>query len=302
MKRNLLAIFVSIIVMAIVVCLPANARGDNATQKTFLVRWKAVEGIIRYTVQIRNPEGSLVLDSSVETNQIKFTLSPGTYQIRVGAINKFEKMSFWTDWKNIDIKIAGREDFFKNEFPAKTGLAIRVGLSYHMILPPWSRKYNDTDFTLQRLAYVGSLGFHFGNSKYLNLNNFVRFMGVEIEGSYCDFDDHFNPTFQSSLKNITGGPNLFLKTQLESVVNFYLRVGGGVNYSRQNYAKINLYGSPYQPGSIQSIDPYVKAGVSMELNFFYALSLSFGVDYFVTFYQDQYFQQIHFSAMIGARI
>ena len=279
---------------------------EEKKDKPLRIRWESVEGIIRFTVQIKDSAGAIVLDKTVDTNYVDFVLPPGKYQIRIGAINKFEKLSFWTDWDNIEIRKSIKSRFFSNDFAAKVGLKINVGIGYSMLLPNWNMKYKDSGFNFKYMPVFGTIGFHFGNSKYIDAKSVVKYMGVELDGSYSRYDDKHDYKFKSSLMQATGGLNLFFKTQLKIPLNFYVRFGGGAAYSYQKFTKYNISTFPllvpYQFGNVKSLDPYAKVGVSMEINFLFATSLNIGVDFIDVFYRDQMFMDLRYYAMIGVRI
>src|SRR4030043_921100 len=199
----------------------AHAHAEEKKEKPLRIKWESVEGIIQFNVQMKDAGGGIVLDRTVNTNYIDFVLPPGKYQIRIGAINKFEKTSFWTDWDEIEIRKSEKSKIFSNAYAANVGLTIRGGLAYSMILPNLNKKYNDSLLKFQYMAYVGSVGFNFGNSKYINANNVIKYMGIELDGSFCTFDDRYNPTFKSSLSQMTVGINLFFRTQLSIPLQFY---------------------------------------------------------------------------------
>jgi len=279
-----------------------HAYAQEKKEKPVRIKWESIEGIIKYRVLIRDSEETIRVDRTVETPYIDFILPPGKYMIRIGAINKFDKISFWTDWENVELRKSIKSGFFTNDYAAKVGLKISGGAMYNMAFPPWSRLYLNSGFDFPNLNYIGLIGFHFGNSQYIKPENFLRFMGIELEGSYSRFEGRKNTQFESKLLNSTAGPNVFIKTNLNIPLNFYLRAGGGVSYSIQDYTRRTFQGYPLIRGSIQTLDPYAKVGVSIELNFFYALSLDIGADYLIIFYQGKFFQGLRFLAMIGVRI
>jgi hypothetical protein len=278
----------------------AVAQEDN--DKQFVIRWESIEGIIRYTVQVRDSAGTMIVEKTVETNSIELRLAPGRYSIRIAAINKFEKLSFWTDWKDITIAERSAGKFFSTAYPARTGFAIRGGISYNMFLPPWSGRYKNSTFSMTHLNYNGIFSFQFGNSKFIDAKNFIRFMGIELEMSYARYSGQKTPTFTSRLTHISGGANISLSTRMDSVINFSVRVGGGATQSAQYFTKKDIRGFPYNKGSILSLDPYAKAGVSLDLAFLYAMTATIGTDYIVTFYKDHIMQQLRYYVMVGIRI
>ncbi len=300
--------FITISLVVLSLFSPAHAREKK--EKTLRIKWESIAGIIKYIVNIKDAGEKVVLDRTVENNYIDFILPPGKYQIRIGAINKFEKISFWTDWEEIEIRKSVRTKFFANKFPAEAGLKISGGACYNMLLPYWNSLYKDSVFNLKYLGYMGSVGFHFGDMTSLKRKGFVRFMGIELEAKYCIYAGKNiykdNSRFVSQLDIISGGPNIFFKTRLEFPINFYLRIGGGATYTIQKYSKLTYYFGPQQflpdNGKIASLDPYAKVGVSIEFNFLYALSLNVGTDYHIQFYKNKLFHSLHYYAMLGIRI
>ena len=279
-----------------------NGYAQEKKERPVRIKWESIEGIIKYRVLIRDSSETVRIDRTVETPYIDFTLPPGKYMIRVGAINKFEKISFWTEWENVELRKSVKSRFFTNDYVAQVGLKLSAGMFYTMILPPWSSLYKNSGLNVPYFNYTGTIGFHFGNSKYFKPENFLRFMGVELEGSYCRFEGRKNFQFDSRLMNIIAGPNIFIKTNLNIPLNFYVRFGGGASYSIQKYTRRTFRGLPIISGSIQTLDPYAKAGVSIELNFLYAMSLDVGADYLFIFYDGQIFQGLRFMAKIGFRM
>ncbi|MBP7735892.1 MAG: hypothetical protein KA369_07960 [Spirochaetes bacterium] len=299
-KFNFLLFMITSVAVAAAALSPALAKEKK--EKTIRIKWESVQGIIRYMVQIKDADDAVVLDKTVPTSYVDFMLPPGKYQIRIGAVNKFEKVSFWTDWDGIEIRKTERTKFFSNTYPGKAGIKINGGVCYNMLLPSWNSMYKNSTFTLQYLGYMGTLGFHFGDSKAVKSKNFARFMGIELDGKYCIYAGNNSVQFKSKLMTITGGINLFMKTRLKAPISFYFRLGGGVSYSVQKYTRSNAIGIPLINGKVESLDPYAKAGVSIELNFLYAMSLNIGTDYYLVFYNNKIFQTLHYYAMIGFRI
>jgi len=81
---------------------PAKNEKDSILSKIFW--WDVVTNATKYELQIVSPSfdsiATLVLDSTVTTNQFKYTLTPGKYQWRVRAENNDSK-SPWTTYSLI---------------------------------------------------------------------------------------------------------------------------------------------------------------------------------------------------------
>jgi len=93
---------------------PSSAANPSGDQRLRIV-WDEVEGAVGYEIQIKNSTDSFVLKKVVDSNFIDFSLSPGGYKIRIGAMNKFRKIGSWSDWENIEIKKTITSKLFKKE-------------------------------------------------------------------------------------------------------------------------------------------------------------------------------------------
>ncbi len=304
MKRKMatIGIFSAVITSLFTLVLLSPVRAEEKKEKPIRIKWESVEGIIKYMVQMKDAADTVVLDKTVGNNYIDFVLPPGSYRIRIGAVNKFDKVSFWTDWETIEIRKTVKQKFFANKFPAQVGLKINFGVAYNMVLPDWNNMYKDSTFDLKYLGYMMSIGYHFGDSKYVKTKNFLRFMGIEMDAQLCHYAGKDSIQFRSTLTNMIGGIGLFIKSRLDVPINFYFRLGGGVSYTLQEYTRSNLLGQQLFSNKVETLDPYLKAGVSIELNFLYALSLNVGTDYNLVFYSNRFFHALHYYAMIGFRI
>ncbi len=288
------------LVLASGLCAGAYAAEDA---KPLSITWEKIQGHNKYKVQITDASGTIVLDKTVPTNQIEFILPVGTYKIRIGAISVFDKISFWSDWDTFEIRQPEKWNFFTNDYAEGVGLKISAGMAYDMILPKWDRLYYDT------FGYRCIIGLHLGNSKYIKPSSFLRFTGIELEGGYRIYSDKYrkNLLFHSSIKNMTGGINFFIKTNLNIPLNFFVVVGGGLSdtelkYKRYNISLFTRMPVPIQSGTRKTLDPYAKAAAGIEFNFLYTMSLDIGAEYFTVFYRDKLFSGLRYYAMIGARI
>jgi hypothetical protein len=299
LKTANLTAFLLLVILSV---LSVSARASEEV-KPLSITWEKIEGHDKYKVQITDSGGSIVLDKTVATNHIEFILPVGVYKIRIGAISVFDKISFWSDWDMFEIRQPEKWEFFTNDYVEGVGLKISAGMSYDKILPKWNRFYYDT------FGYRCIIGLHFGNSKYIKPTGFMRFAGIELEVGYRRYNDRDrkNPLFHTDIKNLTGGVNFFVKTNLKIPLNFYIVVGGGISdtelkYKRYNPSLFSKAPIPIQRGTRKTLDPYGKAGAGIEFNLLYALSLDIGADYFTIFYRDKFFSGLRYHALIGVRI
>jgi hypothetical protein len=270
---------------------------EGKSPKFLPIEWEKKEGVEKYQVQIEAGAGNVVLDRVVKENRIQFILPPGKYRIRIGAINTFDKIDFWGDWQNFEIRQKkGKSGFFKTSFP-KAGLLISGGMSYSMFLGPWRSLYKDG-----YQSYMGNISYHFGSIKLGEKVKFLQYTGFELEVNYALFQGKNDNIFNSSLKLIIGGVNIFFKTNFKFPINLYAKLGGGITYSQQEYERLLSLTLPYYSGSLESMDPYMKVGGAIELNFLYVMSLQLGIDNYFIFYQDEMNMSMRFYALIGFRI
>lgn len=294
MKLQCALIFTAAILLSIP-AFPANAEEQDKKEKRLKIKWEEVDDIKKYEVQIVDINEKMVLKQTVAGNSIEFILPVGKYRLRIGAINKFDKIETWSDWNEIEIRKSAKSNFFASKFPAEVGFMISGGINYYMLMPTWNNLYRDS-FP----GFMAVLGFHFGNSKYIAAGGFLKLLGVELEFAYNRFNGKPKLLFNSNLMTINGGLNVFIKSNWDFPLHLYFRVGAGASYSQQKYRRFK-YQVP-DSGTLLSLDPYAKVGAGFEINFLYALSLSIGADYYCTFYQDSIFMSLRYYAMLGVRI
>lgn len=76
------------------------------TGPVLYIEWTANKSAQGYLVQIKNPQGKVVLEKNAKTNRLDFQLPPGQYAQRVGILNKFRKVARWGAWKPFLIRVA----------------------------------------------------------------------------------------------------------------------------------------------------------------------------------------------------
>lgn len=67
------------------------------------VEWSAAPGAVRYQLEIRDAAQKVVLQKEVPENRFRAELPPGTYEKRVGLVNKFSRTYLWSDWSPLQI-------------------------------------------------------------------------------------------------------------------------------------------------------------------------------------------------------
>lgn len=82
----------------------ASLADDRKQSSKNYLRWEPVEGAVSYAVNIKNSDGEIILDIKVKAAEYYFSLEPGKYQVRIGAVNRFERVVSWSDWSSLVIR------------------------------------------------------------------------------------------------------------------------------------------------------------------------------------------------------
>lgn len=96
--------------------LPLHER--KASEKIHL-KWTEVENALGYFVQIKDGSDKIIFEKRVDSNSIELKFSPGKYFHRVGVINKFYKVSSFTEWSTLNV-VQGKQPNVKELVQGKT--------------------------------------------------------------------------------------------------------------------------------------------------------------------------------------
>lgn len=99
MKNRILQLATVIILLA--AAFPVAA----AETRQVRVEWEGVKGARGYIVEIRNREGRELFRRNVRTSYTAADLAPGTYRIRITALNVFMKPGSSSGWSTLTVKI-----------------------------------------------------------------------------------------------------------------------------------------------------------------------------------------------------
>ncbi len=273
-------ILIFLLLFASALTLVQGAYAENGTEiNKMRIPWEMIEGSIRYEVVIKDSSGAEVLNTSVTTTFIEFSLPQGKYRIRITPINKFNKAGTPSDWETFEVA----------ELPpslkirSKTVFKLSAGVPYSMPGSPWNSKLNN--------SYQGvtlNLGIY-------NTLGFFRFAGFEIEGRAVQFPGKENT---SSLSNFSIGGNIFFTSGFDFPLNVILRGGGGITASRLLYTS-NING---KESLLWSSFPYIKAGASLEWYIYRNLFLEGGADYSITRFKGEPLKTTSFFLRAGCRL
>lgn len=93
-----------IVQLAAVIILLAAAFTAAAETRQVRVEWGAVKGARGYIVEIRNQEGRELFKGNVKNSYTAVELAPGTYRIRITALNVFMKPGSSSGWSTLTVK------------------------------------------------------------------------------------------------------------------------------------------------------------------------------------------------------
>ena len=206
---------------------------DKRDVKKLRINWERDENAAGYKVQIRDTLDKLVLNREVESNYIDFTLSPGKYRIRVGVVNKFNKIDIWSDWRYFEI---ARRAIAKPASGAyNIGLKIGVGMCYFQMIPEFDRYYTNS-----YQSGTVMVGYSLGKMALFTALRFLRFTGLELESSYVKFEGRdIQNTIRVDNTHVITGANIYFRTMLDFPVNLIIRGGGGIAYTKFEYYNID---------------------------------------------------------------
>jgi len=67
------------------------------------IEWQSVEDAAGYLVEVETNEGTQILTTRVAGNYYRYELAEGQYRVRVGAINKFDKVDIYSEWFELSV-------------------------------------------------------------------------------------------------------------------------------------------------------------------------------------------------------
>lgn len=72
----------------------------NLASLSVLMEWTSVKIAQEYVFQVADLRGRILIDKSgLKDPNVEIKLKPGRYQRRIGIVNKFGKISFWSPWE-----------------------------------------------------------------------------------------------------------------------------------------------------------------------------------------------------------
>ncbi len=260
------------------------------------IRWQEVENAVSYRILIRNPEGIIIIDSNTGSNFIDLDIPRGEYSMRIGAVNKFNKVGSWSDWASITVKESEPAPKIAEIKPEKTEgpyfpFKIGAGISYFHILP-------ESDKILKNTYYSGNLVLSCGLGKFIPLR-LSRFTGFEAETVFARFEGKITGNGIAINKtDILAGGNIYFTTAFNFPVNLILRAGSGLALTKLEYKNIDAAGTDLKR---ESRDLYYKAGSAIEMTPLRHFFVEAGAEYCSILYIGEDFKTLRFFMRAGFR-
>ncbi len=101
-----------LLILALLVCaapgrLAAQQFEAENASSTLQLEWSKVAGAGGYMVEIQDGTGQTRLRQETTETTLKFGLPVGEYRQRIGVLNKFKKVSVWSNWRPLIIRRPG---------------------------------------------------------------------------------------------------------------------------------------------------------------------------------------------------
>lgn len=283
-----------ILIMIIFCCLNQSVVGKEHNKiKEITLNWEEIDGALSYKVQVQDNKGVVILDKTVTSSTIKLLLKPGSYNIRIGVINKFEKIDAWSDWRNLTIVKQ------KEKAAVSLGIRLSLGFVYATPLSDWGDIYDNSYKT-----GLFRLGFYFGDMALFNRFFIAKYSALEFEAAYASLDGEYVGNYDTNLALTQFGANLILKTNFNFLfdINFLLRAGGGIASSKQSFERFDLTTASIVNDTITTRDPYYKVGLGVNHFFSKAFYIEAGADYNVVRYlSPPHLKFIQYSFALGVK-
>lgn len=120
--------------------LALTAQTNDETRRQS-IEWRAVAGGRGYRIQIRNAGGDTLKDEDVNESRVSLELKPGSYQIRIAALNVFGQPGRFSQWYDFRVRTRAEDAAAAlNPQPenAAGGLVVRSEDAEDADAGPWS--------------------------------------------------------------------------------------------------------------------------------------------------------------------
>jgi len=247
------------------------------------LEWNGVPGAKKYSVQIQDQAGKSLFDDTVSGSLIEREFAPGQYRMRIGPINKFNKLVGWSDWQDLSV-VKGKAPVYG--FWANLHVAVAAGMPYYQVTGAF-KPYLGNSFSGVNLM-----------TRFEGGKSIWKYTGIELEGAYVSMkyaDASKKVPDQGTL--MMGGGALFVRTDFDFPVNLIARAGGGGCSSTYQYTTLTN-----KTNKLTSTDPYIRVGASIEYVFYRPFFCEMGVDRLSVMYKDSSLDSMRYYFMMGMRV
>ncbi len=70
------------------------------------LEWKPVDGAYAYKVEVRDQSKKVFFEKTIRTNKIDISLTTGSYEHRIGVMNKFSKIVGYSNWYPLNVLVS----------------------------------------------------------------------------------------------------------------------------------------------------------------------------------------------------
>jgi hypothetical protein len=225
------------------------------------IDWEPVEGATKYLVQIKDSGEKLLVDRTIADTRVSFPASPGTYRIRVGAFNIFEKLGSWSDWTGVKVVAKDSPEALPYLGMIDHGFTFSGGYQFSFIFSDFSDVYESS-----RQGWIAKIGYQMKQFDLFATMPVVRNMRLEADISNRIFTNRDSIRDYDISLNIT---SLMLAvayvTDFDFPLNLALRIGGGAAFTSQQLKSKDPTVSINMPSQLTSTDPCYLFSASLVL-------------------------------------
>jgi hypothetical protein len=294
MKKSYGKINAVIILSFLMILFSSGADAADPPAEKSRINWEPVKGVLQYEVHIKDSLNRIVIKETTDKTLLEFSLPPGKYKIRIGAITKFDSTGSWTDWDDIEIKSKKPDtSMLHGSGFLSLGIRIGAGVSYNQIIDENKDRFNDA---LPGLTAI--LSYSPGYLPVLRSFWFMKLFGAEFEFNQVKYSGK-SVLPKSNLSQIMIGGNLYFTPNFDFPLNPIFRIGAGSVLTKKTYDK-NITAASYLDK--ESTDTYFKAGMSLEWRFIAAIYVEVGFDYTIARYISSDFTNMKYFVLLGTKL
>ncbi|MCX7679745.1 MAG: hypothetical protein N2316_11080 [Spirochaetes bacterium] len=234
----------------------------SANHKEITIDWESVDGAIKYLVQIKDSNETLIVNKEVNENRISFPARPGKYYARVGAYNIFQKIGTWSDWTEITVATKQSSEIHPSFEQKHHGYNFSVGYVYSQIISSLHDMYESSN-----MGFVMRGSYCVNEISALAAIPIIKDIQIEMEFSRRRFDGaDVQQKFDSSLELQMMCVNVAYVSNFQIPVNYALRISSGVVRTVQSIKILNPLEVSQFPPTLTTVDPCYQISLSVVVN------------------------------------